>query len=187
VIAPCATGSSRNAIKCFQHGPYSTAHYSEGLVDLGRRLHLANLGTDHVSLIEEIARWDRKAASNPDVILCRMRWSPYTWPRLRARHPEGRRCWSMSMPARRMPAWRSRTCFAIACPYAVRGPRAAYAAWRTERLARTYVHSCRIPFDIASIVRPYVKWNIRCPQHRGEGGAARASAFAHSDPPGPVT
>ena len=34
---------------------YSTAHYFlEGLVDLGVEYIFANLGTDHVSLIEEI-------------------------------------------------------------------------------------------------------------------------------------
>jgi acetolactate synthase I/II/III large subunit len=37
----------------------STAHYFlEGLTDIGVDYILANLGTDHVSLIEEIARWD---------------------------------------------------------------------------------------------------------------------------------
>ena len=38
---------------------HSAAHYFlEGLVDLGVDYIFANLGTDHVSLIEEIARWD---------------------------------------------------------------------------------------------------------------------------------
>ncbi len=45
---------------------HCTAHYFlEGLVDLGVEYIFANLGTDHVSLIEEMARWDRKAASIP--------------------------------------------------------------------------------------------------------------------------
>jgi acetolactate synthase-1/2/3 large subunit len=40
-------------------GRHSTAHYFlEGLVELGVEYIFANLGTDHVSLIEEIARWD---------------------------------------------------------------------------------------------------------------------------------
>src|SRR5262249_25413123 len=43
------------------------------------------------------------------------------------------------------------------------------------------------PFDIASIVRPYVKWEYSLPSGVVVKEAlARASAFAHSDPPGPV-
>ena len=43
------------------------------------------------------------------------------------------------------------------------------------------------PFDIASIVRPYVKWEYSLPSGVVVKEAlARASAFAQSDPPGPV-
>ena len=50
---------------------YSTAHYFlEGLVDLGVEYIFANLGTDHVSLIEEMARWDKEGRKHPDIILC---------------------------------------------------------------------------------------------------------------------
>lgn len=52
-------------------GRHSAAHYFlEGLVDLGVEYIFANLGTDHVSLIEEIARWDREGRKHPEVILC---------------------------------------------------------------------------------------------------------------------
>jgi len=50
---------------------HSAAHYFlEGLVDLGIEYIFANLGTDHVSLIEENARWDREGRKHPQVILC---------------------------------------------------------------------------------------------------------------------
>src|SRR2546423_14998565 len=50
---------------------HSTAHYFlEGLVDLGVDYIFANLGTDHVSLIEEMARWDRQGRKHPEMILC---------------------------------------------------------------------------------------------------------------------
>jgi acetolactate synthase I/II/III large subunit len=49
----------------------STAHYFlEGLTDIGVDYIFANLGTDHVSLIEEIARWDSEGRRHPQVILC---------------------------------------------------------------------------------------------------------------------
>jgi acetolactate synthase-1/2/3 large subunit len=51
----------------------------------------------------------------------------------------------------------------------------------------TYVHFVQDPFDIASIVRPYVKWEYSLPSGVVVKEAlARASAFAHSDPSGPV-
>src|SRR4051812_49916333 len=50
---------------------HSTAHhFLEGLVDLGIDYIFANLGTDHVSLIEEMARWDQEGRKHPEVILC---------------------------------------------------------------------------------------------------------------------
>ena len=50
---------------------HSTAHYFlEGLVDLGVDYIFANLGTDHVSLIEEMARWDKEGRKHPEMILC---------------------------------------------------------------------------------------------------------------------
>src|SRR5260370_11173227 len=52
-------------------GRHSTAHYFlEGLVDLGVEYIFANLGTDHVSLIEEMARWDKEGRKHPEMILC---------------------------------------------------------------------------------------------------------------------
>ena len=49
------------------------------------------------------------------------------------------------------------------------------------------MHFVQDPFDIASIVRPYVKWEYSLPSGIVVREAlARASAFAHSDPPGPV-
>src|SRR6266478_6180606 len=81
---------------------HSTAHhFLQGLVDLGVEYIFANLGTDHVSLIEEMARWDKEGRKHPDVILC-----PHE---------------------------------VVAVHMAGGYARAAYAAWRTERLAR---HVC---------------------------------------------
>ena len=51
----------------------------------------------------------------------------------------------------------------------------------------TYVHYVQDPFDIASIVRPYVKWEYSLPSGVVVKEAlARARAFMQSDPPGPV-
>jgi acetolactate synthase I/II/III large subunit len=96
-------------------GRYSTAHYFlEGLVDLGVEYIFANLGTDHVSLIEEMARWDKEGRKHPEMILC-----PHE---VVAVHmaggyalATGRAQAVLVTPARPTPAWRSRTCFATGC------------------------------------------------------------------------
>ena len=96
---------------------HTTAHYFlEGLVELGVEYIFANLGTDHVSLIEEMARWDRQGRKHPEMILCPHEVVAVHMPAaMRWRRDARRRCSFMSMPAPRMPAWRSRTCFATGC------------------------------------------------------------------------
>ena len=45
-------------------------HFLQGLADLGIEHVFSNLGTDHVSLIEELARWDAQGRAHPQFILC---------------------------------------------------------------------------------------------------------------------
>jgi acetolactate synthase-1/2/3 large subunit len=69
--------------------------------------------------------------------------------------------------------------------FAGRAPHTLHGELRGSR--DSYVHFVQDPFDIASIVRPYVKWEYSLPSGVVVKEAlARASAFAHSDPPGPV-
>jgi acetolactate synthase-1/2/3 large subunit len=69
--------------------------------------------------------------------------------------------------------------------FAGRAPHTLHGELRGSR--DTYVHFVQDPFDIASIVRPYVKWEYSLPSGVVVKEAlARASAFAHSDPPGPI-
>jgi len=96
----------------------SAAHYFlEGLRDLGIDYIFGNLGTDHVSIIEELARWDQEGRPRPGVILC-----PHETV---AVHMAGgyalatgaaRPCSCMSMPGRRIPRWRLATSCATAFP-----------------------------------------------------------------------
>src|SRR6202011_1524026 len=69
--------------------------------------------------------------------------------------------------------------------FAGRAPHTLHGELKGSR--DTYVHFVQDPFDIASIVRPYVKWEYSLPSGIVVKEAlARALAFAHSDPPGPV-
>ncbi|HYW61931.1 MAG TPA: thiamine pyrophosphate-requiring protein [Bradyrhizobium sp.] len=169
---------------------HSTAHYFlEGLVDLGVEYIFANLGTDHVSLIEEMARWDKEGRKHPEMILC-----PHE---VVAVHMAGGYALATGRAQAvfvHVDAGTANACMAIQNLFRYRLPvllfagRAPYTLHGELTGSRdTYVHFVQDPFDIASIVRPYVKWEYSLPSGVVVKEAlARASAFAHSDPPGPV-
>jgi acetolactate synthase-1/2/3 large subunit len=169
---------------------HSTAHYFlEGLVDLGVDYIFANLGTDHVSLIEEMARWELEGRKHPEMILC-----PHE---VVAVHMAGGyalatgRCQAVLV---HVDAGTANACMAIQNLFRYRLPVMLFAGRAPHTLhgelpgsRDTYVHFVQDPFDIASIVRPYVKWEYSLPSGIVVKEAlARAGAFAQSDPPGPV-
>jgi len=169
---------------------HSAAHYFlEGLVDLGIEYIFANLGTDHVSLIEENARWDREGRKHPQVILC-----PHE---IVAVHMAGGYALATGKGQAvfvHVDAGTANACMAIQNLFRYRltvmlfAGRAPYTVHGELTGSRdTYVHFVQDPFDIASIVRSYVKWEYSLPSGVVVKEAlARAGAFMHSDPPGPV-
>jgi acetolactate synthase-1/2/3 large subunit len=169
---------------------HSAAHYFlEGLVDLGVDYIFANLGTDHVSLIEEIARWDREGRKHPEIILC-----PHE---VVAVHMAGGYALATGKGQAvlvHVDAGTANACMAIQNMFRYRLPVMLFAGRAPFTLhgeltgsRDTYVHFVQDPFDIASIVRPYVKWEYSLPSGVVVKEAlARAAAFMHSDPPGPV-
>ena len=171
-------------------GRHTTAHYFlEGLVDLGVEYIFANLGTDHVSLIEELARWDSEGRQHPQVVLC-----PHE---VVAVHMAGGYALATGRAQAvlvHVDAGTANACMAIQNLFRYRLPvmlfagRAPYTLHGELPGSRdAYVHFVQDPFDIASIIRPYVKWEYSLPSGVVVREAlARASAFAQSDPPGPV-
>jgi acetolactate synthase-1/2/3 large subunit len=169
---------------------HSTAHYFlEGLVDLGVEYIFANLGTDHVSLIEELARWDSEGRKHPEIILC-----PHE---IVAVHMAGGYALATGRGQAvlvHVDAGTANACMSIQNLFRYRLPvmlfagRAPYTLHGELTGSRdTYVHFVQDPFDIASIVRPYVKWEYSLPSGVVVKEAlARARAFMQSDPPGPV-
>jgi acetolactate synthase-1/2/3 large subunit len=169
---------------------YSTAHhFLEALVDLGIDYIFANLGTDHVSLIEEIARWDSEGRRHPEVILCPHEAiavhmaAGYAFATGRGQavlvHVDAGTA-NASMAIQNLFRYRLPVMlFAGRAPFTLRGE------LRGSR--DTYVHFVQDSFDQGSIVRPYVKWEYTLPSGVVVKEAlARAAAFMHSDPPGPV-
>ena len=171
-------------------GRHNTAHYFlEGLVDLGVDYIFANLGTDHVSLIEEMARWDKQGRKHPEMILC-----PHE---VVAVHMAGGYALATGRGQAvlvHVDAGTANACMAIQNLFRYRLPVMLFAGRAPHTLhgeltgsRDSYVHFVQDSFDIASIVRPYVKWEYSLPSGVVVKEAlARASAFAQSDPPGPV-
>jgi acetolactate synthase-1/2/3 large subunit len=169
---------------------HSTAHhFLQGLVDLGVEYIFANLGTDHVSLIEEMARWDSEGLKHPEMILC-----PHE---VVAVHMAGGyalatgRCQAVLVhvdAGTANAAMAIQNLFRYRLPVMLFAGRAPYTLHGELPGSRdTYVHFVQDPFDIASIVRPYVKWEYSLPSGIVVKEAlARACAFAQSDPTGPV-
>jgi acetolactate synthase-1/2/3 large subunit len=169
---------------------HSTAHhFLEGLVDLGVEYIFANLGTDHVSLIEALAHWDREGRKHPEMILC-----PHEIVAVHMAAGYALATGRAQAVFVHVDAGTANACMAIQNLFRYRLPvllfagRAPYTLHGELPGSRdTYVHFVQDPFDIASIVRPYVKWEYSLPSGIVVKEAlARASAFLHSDPPGPV-
>jgi acetolactate synthase I/II/III large subunit len=147
-------------------GRYSTAHYFlEGMVDLGVEYIFANLGTDHVSLIEEMARWDKEGRKHPEMILC-----PHE---VVAVHMAGGYALATGRAQAvlvHVDAGTANACMAIQNLFRYRLPVMLFAGRAPHTLhgeltgsRDAYVHFVQDPFDIASIVRPYVKWEYSLP------------------------
>jgi acetolactate synthase-1/2/3 large subunit len=166
------------------------AHYLlEGIVELGSEYLFANLGTDHVSIVEELARWRQEGRADLQVVLC-----PHENV---AVHMAGGYA---AITGRGQPVlvhvdvgttnagnamhnlFRSRLpvlLMAGRSPYSVRGELPASRD--------NYVQFVQDPYDIASLVRPYVKWEYTL--HSGvvaKEVLRRGQSVMESDPPGPV-
>lgn len=168
----------------------STAHYFlEGLAELGIEYLFCNLGTDHAPIIEEMARWRAEGRAFAKPILCPhenvaahmaagyaiatgrgqailLHVDAGTANAALAAHNLCR----MRVPALMM---------AGRAPHTIRG--------ELPGTRDTYVHFVQDPFDQASLVRPYVKWEYTLPSGVVMKEALRrAHTMMQSDPKGPV-
>ncbi|GAA4335916.1 thiamine pyrophosphate-requiring protein [Pigmentiphaga soli] len=161
----------------------------EGLMELGVEYLFCNLGTDHAPLVEEIARWKREGRRHPRIVLCPHENTAihmaggYAQATGRAQavlvHVDaGTANASMglhNLARARLPI----LLIAGRAPFTLRG--------ELPGSRDTYVHFIQEPFDQASVVRPYVKWEytLQSPVV-AKDVVARALTVAQSDPQGPV-
>ncbi len=168
----------------------STSHFLlEALVERGIEYLFCNLGTDHAPLIEEMARWRQEGRRLPQVVLC-----PHE---NTAVHMAGGYAAAIGRGQAVMVHVDAGTANASMAlhnlarariPVLVMAGRAPFSTFGELPGARdTYVHFVQEPFDQASVVRPYVKW-----EYTLQSGVvakeviARAHAVMQSDPMGPA-
>jgi acetolactate synthase-1/2/3 large subunit len=169
---------------------HSTSHYFlEGLNDIGVDHLFCNLGTDHAPVIEEMARWRKEGRRYPPTILCphenvAMHMAAgYTMVTGRGQavlvHVDvgtANSAMALHNLARaRIPV----LLMAGRAPFTIRG--------ELPGSRDNQVHFIQDPYDQASLVRPYVKWEYNL--HSGvttKEVLRRAHSMMHSDPMGPV-
>jgi acetolactate synthase-1/2/3 large subunit len=169
---------------------HSTAHYFlEGLSEIGIDYLFCNFGTDHAPLIEAMASFKRAGLKAPTTVLC-----PHenTAVHMAAGYAiaTGRGQGVMV----HVDAGTANSAMALhnlcraRLPVMLMAGRAPFTT-RGELLGTrdTYVHFVQEPFDQASIVRPYTKWEYNLPSGViAKEVLRRAHTVMQSDPRGPV-
>ena len=168
---------------------HSAAHYFlEGLNEIGFDYLFCNFGTDHAPLIEAMAAFKPPTGRRCGHLSARTRTPRCTWRR--------------AMPSPRSRPGRDGPC---RCRHRQLGDGAAQSLPRPHPRAAdgrqgalhhrgellgtrdTYVHFVQEPFDQASVVRPYTKWEYNLPSGViAKEALRRAHTVMQSDPRGPV-
>lgn len=164
-------------------------HFLEGLADLDIQYVFSNLGTDHVSLIEELARRDREGLPHPQVVLCpHENVAMHMAAGYAAVTGRGQAVMVHVDAGTANAAMGMHNLFRGRIPVMLVAGKAPYTLRGEMPGSRdNYVHFVQDPFDIGSLVRPYVKWEYTLPTGRiAPEVLRRAHSVMHSDPPGPV-
>ena len=169
---------------------HSTAHYLlEGLMEAGIEYVFSNFGTDHVSIIEELAKWKLAGRAHPEIVIC-----PHE---VVAMHMAGgyaaiTGCGQAVLvhvdSGTANAAMSMHNLFRGRLPVFLMAGKAPFSSHGELPGSRdNYVHYIQDPFDIASLVRPYVKWDYNLQSGvTTKEVLARGTAMMNSDPKGPV-
>jgi acetolactate synthase-1/2/3 large subunit len=169
---------------------HSAAHYFlEGLDEIGFDYLFCNFGTDHAPIIEAMAAFRRDSRKMPQTILC-----PHE---ITAVHMAAGYAIATGRGQGVMvhvDAGTANSAMALhnicraRLPVLLMAGRAPFTT-RGELLGTrdTYVHFVQEPFDQASLVRPYTKWEYNLPSGVvAKEALRRAHTMMMSDPKGPV-
>ena len=169
---------------------HTTAHYLlEGLAEAGIEHLFCNLGTDHASLIEELAQRESGRRNYPNVILCpHENVAIHMAGGFAAVTGRGQGVMVHVDAGTANAAMGMHNLFRGRLPVMLMAGRAPHTLRGELPGSRdNYVHFVQDPFDMASLVRPYVKWeHILSTGVNAKEVARRAHSMMQSDPPGPV-
>ena len=161
----------------------------EGMMEAGMPRLFCNLGTDHVTLIEELARWKSEGKALPDIFLCpHENVAVHMAGGYAMATGEGQAVMVHVDAGTANSAMALHNLFRGRVPVMLIAGRSPFTLHGELKGSRdNYVHFVQDPFDIASLVRPYIKWEYSLP----DGVVAkevvrRAHSVMQSDPPGPV-
>jgi acetolactate synthase I/II/III large subunit len=169
---------------------HSTAYYLlQALNEIGIEYLFCNFGTDHAPLIEELARFEADGLRAPKVVLC-----PHEnvaihmaggYAQITGR---GQAVLVHVDAGTANAALGMHNLFRTRIPVLVIAGSAPFTSFgELEGTRDTYVHFIQQPFDQASLVRPYVKWEYTLPSGvTSKEVLRRAHSIMHSEPKGPV-
>jgi len=169
---------------------FSTAYYFlEGLNEIGIEYLFCNFGTDHAPIIEEMAHRRRRGEASPKVIRC-----PHenTAANMAAGYAyltgRGQGVLVHVDVGTANTANALHNLFRSRVPALLMAGKAPYTSGRELLGSRdNYVHFVQEPFDQASLVRPYLKWEWTLPSGVVVKEALRrAHVIMQSEPCGPV-
>jgi acetolactate synthase-1/2/3 large subunit len=169
---------------------FSTAYFFlEGLTELGIEYLFCNFGTDHAPIIEEIAHRRKRGDALPTVITC-----PHenTAAHMAAGYAfvtgRGQGVLVHVDVGTANTATAMHNIFRSRLPVLLMAGKAPYTTGNELVGSRdTYVHFVQEPFDQASLVRPYLKWEWTLPSGVVVKEALRrAHSIMQSEPQGPV-
>src|SRR5664279_2807144 len=169
--------------------PSTAAHLLDGLVECGVEHVFANFGTDHVSLIEAMADFARRGRPHPRVLLC-----PHENVALHmaggyaAVTGRGQGVMVHVDAGTANAAMGLHNLFRSRLPVLLMAGRSPFTLRGELPGSRdNYIHFVQDPFDIGSLVRPYVKWEYSLPTGViAKEVLRRAHTVMQSDPLGPV-
>ena len=169
---------------------HTTSHYFlEGLNEIGIEYLFCNLGTDHAPLIEEMARWRKAGLKFPKTVLCpHENVAVHMAGGYAVMTGRGQGVMVHVDAGTANAAMATHNLFRARTPVLLMAGKAPFTIHGELPGSRDgYVHFVQEPFDQASIVRSYVKWEYSL--HTGvtaKETLRRAHTLMHSDPQGPV-
>ena len=164
-------------------------HFIDGLHEAGIDYLFSNLGTDHVTLIDELARAETEGRPAPRVILCpHENVAIHMAGGYAAVTGRGQGVLVHVDAGTANAAMGMHNLMRTRLPVLLMAGRAPFSLHGELHGARdSYVHYVQDPYDIGSLVRPYVKWEYNLPSGVvAKEVIRRGHTLMHNHPPGPV-